>query len=319
MPETTYTVPVAEDKAGTRLDRLLADALPAVSRTRLKALMLDGLVAGPDGAPVPDPARKARAGETYTVIVPRPRPAVPRPQDIALDVVYEDADVIVVNKPAGLVVHPAPGHPDGTLVNALLRHCGDSLSGIGGVTRPGIVHRLDKDTSGLLVAAKNDAAHQGLSAQFADHRVERAYRAVVWGVPRPRAGGITGNIGRSPRNRKKMAVVEKGGKTATTHYKVVRPLGAAASLVECRLTTGRTHQIRVHLASIGHAVVGDPMYGRRPRGLSAPQRARVAAFDHQALHAYIIGFSHPKTAGILKFEAKIPNNIIELMEILNEI
>ena len=321
-PATSYTVPVPEHKAGTRLDKLLADAVPALSRTRLKALILAGLVVrATDGAgPVRDPAHRVRAGERFDLTVPAARPAQPRPQALPLDVVYEDDDVIVVDKPAGLVVHPAPGHPDGTLVNALLAHCGDSLSGIGGVTRPGIVHRLDKDTSGLMVSAKNDAAHRHLSAQIGEHSVARVYQAVVWGVPAPRQGEIAGNIGRSSANRKKMAVVARGGKPALTRYRVLRVVGTRASLVQCRLTTGRTHQIRVHMAGLGHSIVGDPLYGRdaRRRLRDAPEAARraVAAFDRQALHACLIGFRHPGSGKWLRFTSEIPPDINELVGLL---
>ena len=321
-PEPSYTVPVPEHKAGTRLDKLLADAVPALSRTRLKALILAGLVVrATDGAgPVRDPAHRVRAGERFDLTVPAPSPARPRPQALPLDVVYEDDDVIVIDKPAGLVVHPAPGHPDGTLVNALLAHCGDSLSGIGGVTRPGIVHRLDKDTSGLMVSAKNDAAHRHLAAQIGEHSVARVYQAVVWGVPAPRLGEIAGNIGRSARNRKKMAVVGRGGRPALTRYRVLKVVGTRASLVQCRLATGRTHQIRVHMAGLGHSIIGDPLYGRDAgrRLRDAPEAARraVAAFDRQALHACLIGFRHPGSGKWLRFRSEIPPDINELVGLL---
>ncbi len=321
-PATSYTVPVPEHKAGARLDKLLADAVPALSRTRLKALIQAGLVVRETGGagPVRDPAHRVRAGERFALTVPAARPALPRPQALPLTVVYEDDDMIVVDKPAGLVVHPAPGNPEGTLVNALLAHCGDSLSGIGGVTRPGIVHRLDKDTSGLMVVAKNDAAHRHLAAQIGEHSLARAYQAVVWGVPGPRQGEIAGNIGRSPTNRKKMAVVARGGKPALTRYRVLKVLGTRASLVQCRLTTGRTHQIRVHMASLGNAVVGDPLYGRGagPRLRDAPEAARraVAAFDRQALHACLIGFRHPGSGKWLQFRSEIPPDINELLGLL---
>ncbi|MEW5727162.1 MAG: RluA family pseudouridine synthase, partial [Pseudomonadota bacterium] len=234
---------------------------------------------------------------------------------------YEDDDLIVVDKPPGLVVHPAPGSPDRTLVNALLAHCGESLSGIGGVRRPGIVHRIDKDTSGLMVAAKNDRAHAGLSAQFAAHTLERAYKAVVWGLPIPREGIIEGDIGRSPNDRKKMAIVTSGGKHALTRYRVVRPYaGGAVSLVECRLATGRTHQIRVHMTSIGHPLVGDQTYGRpraaRTRGLPPEARDRLASFPRQALHAYLLGFSHPSSGQNMIFESDMPSDINLLLKFL---
>lgn len=310
---TTYTVPVARDKAGTRLDRLLSDALPAISRSRLQALIGQGCVTreGDAAEVVSDPSRRVRAGERFVVQVPPPRPARVEPQAIPLEVVYEDEHLIVVDKPVGLVVHPAAGHADGTLVNALLAHCGGSLSGIGGETRPGIVHRLDKETSGLLVAAKTDAAHRHLARQFEAHSLERAYSALVWGVPAPRVGEIAGNIGRSPANRKKMAVLKRGGKPALTRYKVSRAVGSRCSRLECRLLTGRTHQIRVHLASRGHPVVGDPLYGGgvRHRLKGAPEAARsaVAALGHQALHAYLMGFSHPETGLWMRFESSLPS------------
>ncbi|MCP5367962.1 MAG: RluA family pseudouridine synthase [Hyphomicrobiales bacterium] len=320
--DVIYTVLVTEDKAGLRADRFLAGAVPALSRARIQALMAAGRVAR-DGAPATDPAGKVRAGQCWTVTEPPPVPAEPRAQAIPLVVVFEDADLIVVDKPAGLVVHPAAGNPENTLVNALLAHCGAGLSGIGGVARPGIVHRLDKDTSGLMVAAKSDRAHAGLAAQFAAHSLERAYRALVWGLPAPARGTIEGAIGRSPANRKKMAVVTRGGKAAVTRYRVERAFAGAASLVECRLQTGRTHQIRVHMAHIGHPLVGDPVYGRgraaRRAGLPAVARAALAAFPRQALHAYLIGFSHPVTGEALRFESDLPPDFNELVEILGSI
>jgi len=305
------TVPRAS--AGERLDRFLAARVPALSRSRLQALIRDGAVAV-DGAAVGEAARKLRAGQAVRVVVPAPQPAVPVPQAIALDVVYEDAHLIVVDKPAGLVVHPAPGNPDRTLVNALLAHCAGSLAGVGGVRRPGIVHRLDKDTSGLMVAAKTDAAHAGLSLQFARRSIERAYRAVVWGVPAPAQGSISGAIGRSPRNRKKMTVVGEGGKPARTRYRVERVLGPGlASVLVCRLETGRTHQIRVHLAHIGHGVIGDPVYGRGHARLRRAAPAEARAFPRQALHAYLLGFTHPLTGEALRFEVGLPQDIEKLI------
>ena len=325
--QTTYTVPVPEDKAGTRLDRWLAEAGTGLSRSQLQRLIEAGRVtpAGAGAAPRPlsDAARRVRPGEVFAVSVPPPAPATPAAEAIALSVLYEDDDLIVIDKPAGLVVHPAAGHAGGTLVNALLAHCAGSLSGIGGVSRPGIVHRLDKDTSGVMVAAKNDAAHHSLARQFHDHDLERAYYAVVWGVPSPRRGEIAGNIGRSPANRKKMAVVERGGKSALTRYQVIRPIGTAASLVRCDLATGRTHQIRVHLAQRGHPVVGDPLYGggvrHRLRGAPEAVRLRLAAQDSQLLHAFLIGFRHPKTGELLRFESEIPFEINELIGELDRV
>ncbi|MBT3238626.1 MAG: RluA family pseudouridine synthase [Rhodospirillaceae bacterium] len=316
---TTYTVPVPAGKDGTRLDRLLAEALDDLSRTRLKALIEDGRVRrSGDDDPVDDPSCKVREGQSFVVEVPPAIAATPEPQPMDLNVVYEDENVIVIDKLAGLVVHPAPGSPDGTLVNALLAHCAGGLSGIGGVERPGIVHRLDKGTSGLMVVAKNDIAHRHLSEQFHDRTVERAYKALVWGVPSPGAGEIKGNIGRSPSNRKKMAVVKRGGKTALTRYKVLEKFGDVASLVECRLATGRTHQIRVHMAEIGHGVIGDPLYGRgsksRLGSLSDEQRHAVESLNHQALHAYIIGFTPIPGADTLRYESAIHSDINCLLE-----
>ena len=308
--QTTYTVKVPQNKAGVRLDKLLADEVEGLSRSRIKALMDAGHITIGDKV-VSDASKKVRAGEVYVVGVPQVIAAEPLPQDIPLDVVYEDEDVIVVDKPPGLVVHPAAGNQDGTLVNALLAHCGDSLSGIGGVARPGIVHRLDKGTGGLLIVAKNDAAHEGLSRQFADHSMDRAYYALVWGVPKPTRGEIEGNIGRSPKNRKKMAIVERGGKYALTRFKVVEVFGDLASLVECRLATGRTHQIRVHLASIGHPVIGDPLYGSsggRGKRAKLPDaaRAEVDLLDHQLLYAFELGFIHPRTLEKVFLKRDIP-------------
>lgn len=313
MPSpSVYTVPVPEDKAGMRLDRFLADAVPALSRTRLKALIEAGRVAGAGS----DPAYKVKAFQSFTVAVPAPEPATPRPEAIPLNVLYEDDDLIVIDKPAGLVVHPAPGHYDGTLVNALLAHCGGSLSGIGGVSRPGIVHRLDKDTSGVMVVAKNDAAHRHLSEQFAGRSLERAYYALVWGVPNPRRGEIEGNIGRNPVNRKKMAIVKRGGKPALTRYEVLKSYGTLASLVECRLATGRTHQVRVHMTALGHPVIGDPLYGggakNRLKGASETLKQMILSFNRQALHAHLLGFTHPKTLEKLRFNSILSNDINEL-------
>ena len=295
--------------AGARLDTLLAGRLGGLSRSRVKALILAGrLSAG--GATIADPSYRVKRGQRFELSVPEAAPAAPRAQAIELAVVYEDADIIVLDKPAGMVVHPAPGNPDRTLVNALIAHCGASLSGIGGVLRPGIVHRLDKDTSGLLVAAKNDAAHAALSAQFATRTLVRGYRAVVIGTPVPASGEIAGNIGRSPANRKKMAVLRRGGRPALTRYRVLRPLGGVASLLECRLETGRTHQIRVHLAHIGHAVIGDPLYGGR-RGAGVPERLKgaLAGFHRQALHAFVLELRHPTSGERHRFESDLPNDM----------
>ena len=314
-----YEVTATPTEGGTRLDRLLAQHLPQLSRSRVKALVAAGQVTA-DGATLSDPSHRVKPGQSFAIVVPEARPAKPRGQTIALDIVYEDADLIVVNKPADMVIHPAPGNPDRTLVNALIAHCGDSLSGIGGELRPGIVHRLDKDTSGLIVAAKNDLAHRALSTAFAAHDIERAYLAIVWGTPAPAAGEIGGNIGRHPTDRKKMAIVARGGKAALTRYRLLRPLGRAASLVECRLATGRTHQIRVHMAAIGHPVVGDPTYGRMTaapsRVLSEGTRKVVQGFHRQALHAYLLGFKHPGSQAPVRWEAELPSDMKDLMRVL---
>jgi len=315
---TVFSVTVPAEASGGRLDRVLAEALPHLSRSRVQALLRDGhvsLVGGPAGSA----SRRVRPGEVYRIAVPPLLPAEPAAEDIPLTVVYEDEYLIVIDKPPGLVVHPAAGNRERTLVNALLAHCAGSLSGIGGVERPGIVHRLDKDTSGLMVAAKTDAAHRGLAEQFAAHVLERAYTAVAWGVPSPRQGEFTGNIGRSPRNRQKMAVLTRGGRTALTRYRVLRVLGGArgsgtASVVECRLATGRTHQIRVHMAHAGHPLVGDPVYGGSRRAASL---AAMDQIGRQALHAHLIGFVHPISHEKLRFESSLPNDINILIDTLD--
>ena len=312
-----HEVAIDEAAAGLRLDRALAAALPELSRMRIKALILAGLVVR-GGATISEPSYRVKPGERYVVSVPPAADPTPRGQEIPLRIAYEDAELIVVDKPAGLVVHPAPGNPDRTLVNALIHHCGDSLSGIGGVRRPGIVHRLDKDTSGLMVAAKTDLAHNFLARQFADRSIERAYLAVVWGVPQPLSGEIEGPIGRNPHNRRKMAVVARGGKPALTRYRVERRLAANASIVACRLATGRTHQIRVHLAHKGHPVVGDRLYGRARQAAGATPNARaiIHAFNRQALHARLLGFVHPRTGETLSFESDLPIDMNELIGVL---
>ena len=298
---------------GERLDRALQHGLPELSRSRLKQLILSGQVAN-DGNVIRDPSRKVRTGQTFVVILPEPDDAIPQAQAIPLDIRFEDAQLIVIDKPAGLVVHPAPGNPDGTLVNALIAHCGESLAGIGGVRRPGIVHRLDKDTSGLMVVAKTEAAHRALSADFAARRISRAYAAMVWGVPLPAEGEIAGNIGRSMTNRKKMAVVGAGrGKPAVTRYKVERTFADQAALIECRLLTGRTHQIRVHLAERGHPLIGDPVYGGRAARGSATKTGAAAYFARQALHARHLGFVHPISGEYLAFDSDPPDDMKSLL------
>jgi 23S rRNA pseudouridine1911/1915/1917 synthase len=310
--------------APDRLDRVLARLWSDLSRSRLQALIRDGRVSV-DGAPVLDPNRKVAGGARIALAVPPPVPAEPRGEAIALAIVYEDDDLIVIDKPAGLVVHPAAGHESGTLVNALIAHCGASLSGIGGVRRPGIVHRLDKDTSGLLVIAKNDRAHQGLAAQFADHGrtgpLERAYLALVWGVPERSRGTIEAALARSLHNREKIAVVpEERGRYAITHYDVIEPLppaGPVASLVRCALETGRTHQIRVHMAHLGHPLLGDLVYGAgyktKANRLSEAQQAALKTLGRQALHAALLGFEHPRTGEFLQFESPLPADMAALV------
>lgn len=300
------TAPVPSDKVGIRADKWLAEATD-LSRSRLAALIEQGCICQ-NGVPLTAADKKTAAGDVFEIAVPAPAPAVPQAQNIPLNIVYEDADILVLNKAAGMVVHPAAGNYDGTLVNALLAHCKDSLSGIGGVARPGIVHRLDKETSGLLVIAKNDLAHQKLSEQFAVHSLERCYLALVWGVPNPMQGVIETQIGRSSADRKKMAVLKSGGKRAETHYRVVEILaGGLLSLVECSLKTGRTHQVRVHMTSIGHPLIGDKVYGRPPKGAAQNEAVRAAyLFDRQALHSYKMSFVHPKTNRIMRFEIPLP-------------
>ena len=300
-------------QAGCRLDRALADALPDLSRERVKALIRSGALER-SGQAVHDPALKVRGDEHFRLFVPEPRPAHNEAQEIPLSIAFEDEHLLVVDKPAGLVVHPAAGNADGTLVNALLHHCGGSLSGIGGVARPGIVHRIDKDTSGLLVVAKSDVAHEGLAKQFAVHSVERRYLAIVASVPVLSAGMIDAPLARSSANRKKIAIVEEGrGKRAVTHWKRLERLRDAA-LVECRLETGRTHQVRVHMASIGHPLLGDPVYGRSTRTHGSV--LKELGFHRQALHAAEIGFVHPVTKVHMAFESHMPPDMQELFTAL---
>lgn len=310
-------VAISTAEAGLRLDRALQQRLPELSRTRLKHLILSGQIRR-DGELSRDPAQRVRLGQSFAVILPPPDEPAPAAQAMALDIRFEDAHLLVLDKPAGLVIHPAPGNPDGTLVNALLAHCGSSLAGIGGVRRPGIVHRLDKDTSGLLVVAKTEQAHRSLSRDFAARRIDRAYAAFVWGIPIPASGEIAGNIGRSPRNRKKMAVVaSERGKPAVTRYRVERRFADFAALLDCRLLTGRTHQIRVHLAHSGHPLIGDPVYGTRAGrsvARSGPVGNSVFAFPRQALHARLLGFTHPATSENLRFVSPLPDDLADLLE-----
>ncbi|WP_312063814.1 RluA family pseudouridine synthase [Brevundimonas sp.] len=313
------------DAPGVRLDKALAAAFPSLSRARLQALLAEGAVTR-DGRPVTSGSAKAQAG-LYAVILPPVAPATPLPEAIPLTVLYEDADLIVIDKAPGMAAHPAPGCEAGTLVNALLAHCGDSLSGIGGVARPGIVHRLDKDTSGVMVAAKTDRAHQGLSALFATHDIERTYIALTRGAPTPEKGRIQTLIGRSPHDRKKMAVLKGGGREAVTDYVVQKTFGQPAKAsgapmaarVACTLHTGRTHQIRVHMASKGSPLLGDPVYGSGSP--AAPVRAAVAeaGLTRQALHAAVLGFVHPVTGQPLRFETAPPEDMQRLEALLAEL
>jgi len=309
----TIDVRLEPAHAGWRLDRALAAAVPTLSRERLKALIRSGAVEA-EGRPVRDPATKVRGQEALRVAVPGPRPAHNEPQDIPLTIMFEDEHLLVVDKPAGLVVHPAAGNFDGTLVNALLHHCGGSLSGIGGVARPGIVHRIDKDTSGLLVVAKTDVTHEGLAKQFAAHSIDRRYLAIVSGIPKSREGMVDAPLARSAANRKKIAIVEDGrGKRAVTHWKRLAVLNDAA-LMECRLETGRTHQVRVHMASLGHPLVGDPVYGRS--GKTHSKLLKELGFGRQALHAAELGFTHPVTKHRLAFSSPMPPDMQELLSAL---
>ena len=315
------------DDAGCRLDKVLSDRMgdrPGLSRTRLQHLIAAGHVSL-DGVPALVGSLKVPAAGHLVVRVPAAAEAEPRPQAIPFPVVFEDEHLLVLDKPAGLVVHPGAGHEDGTLVNALLAHCGASLSGIGGVRRPGIVHRLDKDTSGLMVVAKTDAAHAGLSALFADHgrsvHLDRRYLAFVWGTPATPAGIVDKPLGRHPIHRDRMSVVSAlaRGREAITHWRFLQPLGSA-SLVECRLETGRTHQIRVHLTAIGHPLLGDPVYGTgfRTKAARLPPEglAALAALGRQALHAAILGFDHPVTGRRLGFESPLPADLLALRDAL---
>jgi 23S rRNA pseudouridine1911/1915/1917 synthase len=314
---------VAGDEGSARLDRVLAVRVAELSRSRLKALILAGRVSI-KSAPIRDPAYHVAAGDTITIDVPEAAAAEPAGEDIALDIVYEDDDIIVIDKPKGLVVHPAAGHETGTLVNALIAHCGASLSGIGGVKRPGIVHRLDKDTTGLMVAAKNDRAHQSLTEQFADHgrtgAMRRGYMAFVWGVPNRQRGTVDAPIDRHPHAREKMAVRDSG-REAVTHWEIHESFSGrdgkpVAALLACQLETGRTHQIRVHLAHIGHPLMGDAVYGphfkTKASHLAPKSRAALAALDRQALHAYLLVLEHPKTGEILHWERPLPEDLLLL-------
>ena len=310
---------VAEEAAAhQRLDRWLASICPDLSRSRVKALIKQGQLTR-DGTAVRDPAEVVRPGARYVLTLPPPAPAAPAPEAIPLAILFEDAHLIVLNKPPGLVVHPAPGNEKGTLVNALLAHCGSTLPGIGGEARPGIVHRLDKDTSGVMVVAKTEIAHKALSEAFARRDIERTYLALAWGVPAEAEGRIEAPIGRHPVDRKRMAVVAKG-KPAATRYRVLRAFATACALLECRLETGRTHQVRVHLAHLGHPLVGDPAYLRRLPAASSrlppDLRAALTGFPRQALHAASLAFQHPITGERLAFTAPLPGDLEALIDAL---
>jgi 23S rRNA pseudouridine1911/1915/1917 synthase len=320
-------VTVAGDEGSVRLDRVLAVRQPELSRSRLKALILAGSVTA-GGVAIRDPAYHVAAGDTITIDVPEAVAAEPAGEDIALDIVHEDDDIIVINKPKGLVVHPAAGHETGTMVNALIAHCGASLSGIGGVKRPGIVHRLDKDTTGLMVVAKNDRAHKSLTEQFADHgrtnEMRRGYLALVWGVPNRLRGTVDAPIDRHPFAREKMAVRE-GGREAITHWEILESFNGrdgkpVAALLACQLETGRTHQIRVHLAHIGHPLLGDAVYGphfkTKASHLGPRSQAALTALGRQALHAYLLALEHPKTGEVLHWETALPEDLLLLQTAL---
>jgi 23S rRNA pseudouridine1911/1915/1917 synthase len=304
---------IGEAQAGLRLDKALADLLPDLSRERIKTLILEGRINSSAGRF--NPSARVVEGQSFTLTLPAPVAAEAVAQDIPLVIVHEDADLIVVDKPAGLVVHPAAGNLDGTLVNALLHHCAGRLSGIGGVARPGIVHRIDKDTSGLLVVAKTDKAHEGLARQFKDHSIDRLYAAITYGHPAPSSGTVDTWIGRSDADRKKMAVHREGrGKHAVTHYRLMERLRGAA-LVECRLETGRTHQVRVHMAHLGHPLIGDRVYGRERKGFKSI--LETLGFKRQALHAKRLGFIHPVTGETLRFDSPLPHDMQELLSELH--
>ena len=315
--EIITTPEVLPNYNGWRLDKFLAMVLPEISRARLQQLIKQGFVTKGEDT-VQDSSFKIHTGEAYTLSVPPPEEADPEPENIPLEIVYEDEDLLVVNKPAGMTVHPAPGAYHGTLVNALLYHCQGQLSGIGGVKRPGIVHRIDKETSGLLVVAKNDMTHKALTEQFSIHSIERTYLAFIYGVLNPLQGVVDAPIGRSPYDRKKMAITAKGGKRAVTHYETLKVCGKAASLVKCQLETGRTHQIRVHLSSLGTNLIGDKVYVKAKKsqilGLSADLKEYVNNFPRQALHAQTLGFIHPRTQKMMQFSSVLPDDLRELAE-----
>lgn len=307
MNDSSKIVVTEASDIGVRLDKCLAAHLPEFSRSRIQQLIETGCVKA-EGRTITDSSLKVKQGDAYEIIPPPPETSKVKANPMALEVVFEDADLLVINKPPGMTVHPAPGHTEDTLVNALLAHCGDSLSGIGGVMRPGIVHRIDKDTSGLLVVAKHDTAHRHLAAQLAERTLKRQYLAVVKGVPKPLSGTVEGNIARSPTNRKKMAVVKSGGKHAVTHYRTEEIL-KESTLVRCILETGRTHQIRVHMTHIGHPLIGDPVYGRAGKQFD---------FTRQALHAEQLTLVHPASGKVMEFHAGLPEDMQLLIEKLKQ-
>ncbi len=316
----TLKITVTEQDHGQRLDKVLATHAPQVSRARFQALIDGGHV-----TPAVNSSHKVKAGEVYTVVIPPAVEAVPKAQKIALDIVYEDDDLLVINKSPDMVVHPAAGNHDGTLVNALLAHCGDKLSGVGGVKRPGIVHRLDKETSGLMVVAKNDIAHRGLSEQLSSRTLKRVYHAIVWGSPTPSSGRVETQIGRSPTNRQKMAVLQTGGREAITDYKTLQSFGILAAQVECRLQTGRTHQIRVHMAHLKHWLVGDPVYGKpgiekflRLNKVDEALARMLLVFPRQALHAAALEFIHPIGKNKISLKAEPPADMQALLQLLKQ-
>lgn len=331
-----HSISLSDTHQGLRLDKALATCLPQLSRSRVQQLITQGQVTV-NGNVLSDAKKKVAGDEVCVVTIPPLVDAIPEAQNIPLNVVYEDEMLLVINKPVGLTVHPGAGNPDGTMVNALLAHCPDSLSGVGGVARPGIVHRIDKDTSGLLIVAKNDEAHKALAAQLEDRSLSRRYRAFVWGLPNPAQGTIDAPIGRDPKNRQRMTVVypthmrgvddDSGGpalppqgKEAVTHYALVEAYGTLVSLVECKLQTGRTHQIRVHMKHIGHSLIGDATYGSRKKlQLKHSNEEMVTAlreFSRQALHAYALEFIHPKTGEKMRFECEMPDDMRMLRDIL---
>lgn len=318
----TYSTSIVnKDFKGERIDKFLSKSFPDISRSMIQRMIAQGNVVC-DDVTIGDNSYKIKEGESFVLTLPEAVDAVPCPQEIPLEIVYQDEDLAVVNKSAGMVVHPAPGAPDKTMVNALLFWCRD-LSGIGGVKRPGIVHRIDKETSGLLVVAKNDAAHKFLCEQFAEHSIERTYYAITFGVPSPLAGTIEGNIGRSPYDRKKMAIVTKGGKPAITHYQVVENFKNLAALVKCNLETGRTHQIRVHLSKNGNNLLGDKLYVKSKKiadkSLDAETKFFLNNFSRQALHAQSLGFIHPTTKEQMFFETPLPEDMQQLLAVLRQI